>query len=144
MLSRVFCWQVALARVTAIKPILLMYGRAIRTVFAVVSRVFCLGGARPTRAIGATSIFSNWRRFNLPTDTRRMSLFCVLLVLRRIARREGLLIGGVIVCANAVTCVYSIPSMQFGSETLNIHATCQLSTGIHWSVPRVCVGPPLW
>ena len=32
-------------------------------------------------------------------------------------------------------------STQLGSETLNIHAICQLFTGIRWLVLRVCVSP---
>src|ERR1043165_12653 len=56
---------------------------------------------------------------------------------------EGLLGGSFTVCASDVTCHLSTLSMQLGPETLNIHAICQMSTGIRWLVPRVCVGPPL-
>ena len=76
------------------------------------------------------------------------AFFCVLLVPRRIAGRassstsEGLLVGSVIVFANAVTCGRSTLSTQLGSETLNIHAICQLSTGIRWLVPRLYVALP--
>ena len=65
---------------------------------------------------------------HLYRSTRDECLFCVLLVPRRLAGRassstsEGLLVGSVIVCANAVTCRRSTLSTQLGPETLNIHA----------------------
>jgi len=58
------------------QALFLMYrqARAIRTVYAPFTRVFCLGGGRPTRAIWVTSTISHWWLFNLHVlaDTRRM------------------------------------------------------------------------